>query len=162
MPAKRYAANTNVSSDKSRSQIEKALIRYGATHFGYASEPKRSIIQFEMNHRRIRFVLPMPDPADDQFKFRTYGGKPTTTARTDSERVKVYEQATRQVWAALKLVVLAKLEAVAAGISEFETEFLGHIVVPGTQNQTVAEWLKPQLEKSYSSGELLPMLPGSR
>ena len=112
MPAKRYAANTNVSSDKSRSQIEKALIRYGATHFGYASEPKRSIIQFEMNHRRIRFVLPMPDPADDQFKFRTYGGKPTTTARTESERVK--------------------------------------------------GWLKPQLEKSYSSGELLPMLPGSR
>lgn len=82
--------------------------------------------------------------------------------RTDREHVKVFKQATRQVWAALKLVVLAKLEAVAAGISEFETEFLGHIVVPGKQNQTVAGWLRPQLEKSYLSGDIPPMLPGSR
>lgn len=57
MPAKRYAAKTDVPSDRSRSQIEKALIRYGATHFGYASEPTRSMIQFEMHKCRIKFVL---------------------------------------------------------------------------------------------------------
>ena len=47
----------------------------------------------------------------------------------------------------------AKLEVVASGISTFETEFLGNIVLP--DGGTVIEWLSPQIEEAYKSG-LMP------
>jgi len=154
-----YAKSTTVTIEKSRAGIEKAVTQYGGTDFGFGSKHGTSLIWFHMQERHVRFILPMPNPNDDWFKFKIYAGKITTILRTKVQRAEAYEQAKRQVWRALRIVVIAKLEAVEAGISEFETEFLGNIMVPGTNN-TVAEWLRPQLEQSYLTGTLPPMLPG--
>ena len=48
----------------------------------------------------------------------------------------------------------AKLEAVDAGISTFEDEFLSATLLP--DGHTVGEWAQPQLEHAYSTG----LMPG--
>ena len=63
--------------------------------------------------------------------------------------------------ARLLLVIKAKLEAVTAGISTIETEFLANIVLP--DNTTAGEWMLPQIDRAYRTGEM-PLccpLPGT-
>ena len=62
-------------------------------------------------------------------------------------------------WRALLLVIKAKLEAVTAGISTIETEFLANIVLP--DNTTAGEWMLPQIDRAYRSGEMPPLLPAA-
>ena len=57
---------------------------------------------------------------------------------------------------------VAKLEAVEAGISEFEDEFMAHIVLPG--GGTVSNLMRPQIEQAYLTGDvpsgIAGLLPG--
>ena len=46
---------------------------------------------------------------------------------------------------------------VASGITTLEEEFLAHIYLP--DGRTVGEFMRPQLEESYSTGRMPPMLP---
>lgn len=149
----RYAAETQVSSEKSRAEVERTLRRYGAGKFMYGWGDDRAVVGFEMQGRRVHFDLPMPDANDPTFT-RTDTGKTRSTAQAE----KAYEQAVRQRWRALALVIKAKLEAVESGITEFEQEFMAHIVLP--DGQTVGQHMIPQIEKSYRDGRMPPMLPG--
>lgn len=149
----RYAADTDVTSDRSRNEIEKTLARYGADQFFYGWQDGAATVGFRMHDRRVQFVLPLPDRDADEFMYtpkRQY-------LRTDSDRERAYEQAVRQKWRALSLVVKAKLEAVESGITTFEEEFLAHIVLPG--GQRVGSWMIPQVAKAYELGTMPPLLP---
>lgn len=147
----RYAENTSVPADKSRQEIERTLQRYGASAFMYGWESTNAIVAFQMKDRRIRFILPLPDPKERRFTHHSRG------MRTPAAAHEAWEQATRQRWRALALVIKAKLEAVEAGISEFEDEFLANIVLPG--GQSVGQWMRPQVEVAYQTGRMPPMLP---
>ncbi|KAB2347322.1 hypothetical protein [Actinomadura rudentiformis] len=149
----RYAERTEVSSEKSRSEIEKTLRRYGATAFAYGWQGLEATVMFELADRRIRFAIPMPDPADGQFVLT-----PTGRERSQAAAEKEYEQAVRQSWRALALVIKAKLEAVDAKISTVEDEFLAHVVLP--DGSTVGDWVAPQLQVAYSQGQMPALLPG--
>lgn len=149
----RYAQNTSVPADRSRDEIEKTLICYGASGFGYSWErrevainpiPTRgprteqrmfAMIVFHFKDRHVRLELPMPNE-------REVG---TVTKA---------EQATRQRWRALLLVIKAKLEAVESGISTLEQEFLANIVTQ--DGRTVGQVLVPRLSEAVESGRLLP------
>ncbi|MBC9927266.1 hypothetical protein [Leucobacter sp. cx-169] len=119
-----YAKTTEVSSDKSRREIETTLQRYGATHFGYMSEPGLARIAFQSGNRQVRFLLPLPNENDREFTHHSKG------PRTASARETAYEQAVKQRWRALALIVKAKLEAVESGIAEFDQEFYAYTVLP--------------------------------
>jgi hypothetical protein len=147
----RFAANTDVSSEKSRSEIERTLTRYGATAFMYGWEGEAAAVAFHANGRRIRFRLPLPNKADKRFTHTSRGPRPKDVAE------KAWEQACRQAWRALALVIKAKLEAVESGISEFEEEFLANIVLP--DGSTVGQWARPQIAIAYRSGDMPKMLP---
>lgn len=149
-----YAADTSVPVDRSRAEIESTLKRYGATHFGYMTDPHRAVIMFQARGRSVRFSLSLPDRRlfADRTDKRTGLRKPRTMTEID----KAYEQACRTRWRALALVIKAKLEAVVSGITTFENEFLAHVVLP--TGGTVGEWLAPQLEASYKSGGMPSML----
>jgi hypothetical protein len=149
----RYAERTEVSSDRSRAEIERTLRRYGASAFAYGWQGLEAQVMFELADRRIRFAIPMPDPTDDQFTLT-----PTGRERSEAASEKEYEQAVRQRWRALSLVIKAKLEAVEAGISTVEDEFLAHVVLP--DGSTVGQWAAPQLRVAYSRGEMPALLPG--
>ena len=145
-----YAKNTTVSSELSRIEIEKVLIRYGANNFAYATASGQSMIAFAMEGRQVRFVLPMP-------KIEDYALTPAGRQRTENSQREAWEQDCRQRWRALKLVIQAKLEAVECGISEFEDEFMANILLPN--GGTVSEFMKPKIQQAYLSGTMPKMLP---
>jgi hypothetical protein len=151
MTAARYAQDTNVSVEASRNEIERTLIRYGATSFGYLTEPKSARVAFALNGRHIRFHLPLPARDADEFVFATFGAR-GKQPRGERAALNAWEQACRQRWRALLLIIKAKLEAVAAGITTVEDEFLAHTVLP--DGRTVGEWTKPQLEQAYLTGKM--------
>ncbi len=149
-----YAQSTEVSSDRSRAELEKTLVRYGADQFIYGWDQKSAIVGFRMRKRQIKFRLPLPDRNSDEFRYTPAKG----LARTESAQQQAYEQAVRQRWRALALVVKAKLEAVEAEIASFEDEFLAATQLP--DGQTVSEYIQPQVAEAYRSGRMPEMLPG--
>lgn len=146
----KYAENTEVSQEKSRAEIETTLRRYGADAFSYGWEETRAVIAFRAHSRQIRFEIQMPDRADS--KFHEYKRGYNTHYRTPEAAYEMWEKAARQRWRALALVVKAKLEAVDCGISEFEEEFLAHIVLPN--GDTVGKQIKPYIEQAYIDGKM--------
>lgn len=149
--AGKYATQTSVSVEKSKSEIEETLRRYGADSFASAWNRDRAMIQFDMNGRRIQFNLPIPDRGDPEFTHRI-DARGYTKARTAIQAEAAWEQACRSSWRSLLLVIKATLEAVEAEIIAFEVAFLPYTVLPG--GGTVADHIGPQIDQVYESGVL--------
>lgn len=147
-----YAAGTEVTSSKSRDEIERTLIRYGATQFMYGWADEGAVVAFVASGRQVRFVLPMPNRQDKAFTHTPTRGN----RRSEAEAERAYDQAVRQRWRALALVVKAKLEAVSAGITTFEAEFLAHVVLPG--GSTVLDEVLPKVDQAYLTGRVSNLL----
>lgn len=150
---RRYAERTGVSTEKSKAEIERTLIRYGACKFASAWSDEKAMIQFEMNNRMVRFTLPVPSKDDPNFLLT-----PTGRDRSPDAAFREWEQSCRQRWRALALAIKAKLEAVEAGITIFDEEFLAHIVLP--TGETVGEFMLPQIDSVYLTGDGPKLLPG--
>ena len=147
--SRRYADRTSVPVDRSRAEVERLLIKNGASQFVFGSANGQALLAFEMPSvdsdgervsRRLRFLVPMPVP-----------GRSMTEQRAKAE--------TRRRWRALLLVLKAKLEAVASSIVTFDQEFLAHIVVDGSA--TVGDRFVPTLTKAIKAGGDMPPLLGS-
>lgn len=148
----KYAGSTDVAPDRSRNEIERTLQRYGARQFAYGWDERSAMLAFVANGRQVRFVLPLPDRDAPEFT-RT----PTGRERSASAAAEAYEQAVRQRWRALALVIKAKLEAVDTGIVDFTSEFLAHLVLPG--GETVGEAVVPRVDEAYRTGKPPELLP---
>jgi hypothetical protein len=148
----RYAYQTEVPVERSKRTIELLLQEHGAEQYHTGWDATRDVIEFGWQGKQIRFILPRPTPAD--FQVSAAGRRREPRQAEDAMR-----QADRQRWRALYLVVRAKLEAVEAGISMFEEEFLAFIVVPG-KNQTIGEILQPRI--SSGSFDISRALPEAR
>lgn len=148
----RYAAKTDVSSAKSKAEIELTVERYGASQFlsGWDLDG-RAVVGFTMEDRQVRFVLQLPDRNSNEFTHSSSGPRSADTAGTH------WEQACRQRWRALALVIKAKLEAVESGIAIFEDEFMANIVLPN--GRLVGEEIRPAIANAYATGEMPPLLP---
>jgi len=137
MTGRRFAEDTRVPVDRTKQELERLLRQHGAEGYASGWDPSQDRVEFLWRGKQIRFVLP----------------RDTTLSAARRE------QAERQRWRALLLVVRAKLEAVRAGIAVFEQEFLGFIVVPDT-NQTIYEHAAPRLQAGeFSASRLLPPPP---
>ena len=148
----KFATNTSVSTERSRAEIETVLRRYGASHFGYASAPDKAVIGFQASDRRVKFVVPMPDPNTREFTHTAARG----TRREPKAAYDEWEKACRQRWRALALCIKAKLEAVECGITTFESEFLAHIVLPN--GETMADRALPYIAQAYETNTMPPMI----
>lgn len=147
-----YAKGTEVSVDKTISEIRSAIHRYGATAFGNMEGAGMAMIVFEMKDRRISFKLPLPRIDEERFDKDGRG-----STRSPEKRYAVWEQACRERWRALLLCIKAKLESVEAGIEAFEDAFLAHIQMP--DGMTVSEHVRPRIAKAYETGDMQPLLP---
>ena len=145
-----------MSVEKSRAEIETTLTRYGATAFVYGWEGARALIEFKAKGRRIRFVLPLPERGERRFTHSRRGNSSFETLLSSDAGSKAWEQACRQTWRALALVIKAKLEAVATGIAEFEDEFLANIVLP--EGDTVSQRIRPTIAIAYENNGSPPLL----
>jgi hypothetical protein len=147
----KYASQTEVSSERSRAEIERTVTRYGASGFSYGWQDGQAAVSFIIRNRRVRFIVPLPKQAD----FRMTAN---LRSRTEKAAQAAWEQACRQRWRALLLAIKAKLEAVESQIATFEEEFLAYIVLP--DNTTVGQFMAPQIEAAYSEGRMPLLLPG--
>jgi hypothetical protein len=174
----RYAEGTSVSVERSRAEVEKTLQRYDASGFGYAWDRREEVtpakctlgrckdrpiadclrehqwqvdkerrevrelvhITFKLKERVVRLDVPMP------------------TEREAGSQAKL-DAATRQRWRALVLVLKAKLEAVASGISSLESEFLANMVMKN--GMTIGQAMLHRLPEVVESGRLLPPAGGA-
>ena len=153
----KYAATTAVSPEQRRGEIERTLARYGATAFGYATTGDRAQVVFEMNGRRMRLDVALPDREAREF---THLPPPRAyTSRSAPEAEKRYQQAARQRWAALSLWIKAQCEAIDSEVVTAEQAFLGWVVLP--DGLTLGEKLHPQLDAVYGSGAMPALLSGS-
>lgn len=143
----RYAADTSVTPERSRSEIERTLERYGADSFAYGWEEGRAVIGFRAHGKYVRFSLPMPSRQAQEFRLTATG-----QVRSDNAAEEAWRKAVRQRWRALALMVKAKLEAVESGIVTFEEEFMAHLVLP--DGRTTGEALLPQVEEAYELGTM--------
>ncbi len=154
-----YAANTTVDPAHSKAEIERCLTRYGADALFSGYDGPIAFVCFRVNGLNIRFDLEMPDRNMDEFT-KTDTGK----IRKAGASFKSWEQACRQRWRALALVIKAKLEAVECGITDFQTEFLPQILMPS--GRTVATEVMPLIAKAHETGKmpktLLPGLPAPK
>jgi hypothetical protein len=136
-----YATKTKVPTGRSQVEIQKILTKYGASGFAYGQQGPLSVVMFEMQGRRIKFILPMPQPPSN---------------RDTQSQKNHYEQLCRSKWRSLVLAIKAKLECVESGITTLEQEFMAHIVLPN--GLTVGQAVLPQLEQSYKDGKMPPLL----
>ena len=154
--AQRYAESTEVSASRSKAEIERILARYGASEFLQGWDQDQAHLGFRMAGLMVRIVMPLPDRNSEEFTLT-----PTRKwERTPADAQKAYEQAIRQRWRALALVVKAKLEAIDLGITSFEEEFLAHIVLP--DHSRVGDFMLPQVALAYRDGQMPKMLPEPR
>lgn len=153
-----YAEGTRVPEDRSRAELERILEKAGATEFAYGwgevENPPGFIrpvarVGFKLKGFPVRIRLPMPKDAD-------YAVAPGGRERTELQRKDLVAQERRRRWRALLLVVKAKLEAVATGITTLESEFLGDLVMPN--GVTISERLLPDLRKAVEGGRLPNLL----
>jgi hypothetical protein len=149
----KYAEGTTVSVENSQIEVKRVCVKYGAAGVTLGDDGRTGGgVEFEMNGRRLRFVVRYPDPKAKEFthispwKERT---KAQAQARWDAE--------IRRLWRVLLVTLKGKLEAVENGLVSFEEEMLGYIVVPG-MNRTIGEMLVPQLDEVYRTRSLPPLL----
>lgn len=145
----RYANRTQTSSEKTRNEIERLVIKYGATGFMYFSKGDHAAVAFELGKYHIRVDVPLPKIDDDEFMYTPSRGK----ERTPEKRYEIWEQACRERWRAIALIIKAKLVAIEQGIRTVEQEFLSDIVVNAETGQTAGQVMIPQLQKAVVDGK---------
>lgn len=151
-----YAKETTVSVDKSKAEIQRTLARWGASAFMYAEDGDDVLVAFKYSGLTVRLALPMPD-RNDATILRTPVSK---ELRTKDTQEKVYQQAIKQRWRGLLLMLKAKLEAIELGIVTFDQEFLPYLVLPS--GLTVTDQLMPQIYQALEGGSQFPMLPAAK
>ena len=147
----KYAENTTVSVANSKIEIEKTLLRYNSDQFVSGWDQEKAYIGFLMEGRMIKFTMSLPLKED--FRVTPSGRR----KRSTDDMLKAWEQACRQRWRALSLVIKAKLEAVESGITSFQDEFLAHILLP--DGSTVGEFIEPQVAIAYEQKKMPKLLP---
>jgi hypothetical protein len=147
-----YAAGTTVPAEKTQFEIRTLIGRHGCEGFAYAETPKLARIEFMTRGRRVRFELPMPDPAEKRFqrdKVRGWGLDPDRTREA-------WESELRRLWRCLLLCIKSKFEVVATGMAVFEEEFLANIVLP--DGRTAGEHAVPAIARAYETGQVRGLL----
>lgn len=143
----KYAEGTKVSAERSQTEIQQLLKKYGAIDVASGEQgDNQAIIGFKFNQRLYKIILPYPDIRIFEMSGYRY--------RSASQQKAARDQEIRRLWRALILVIKGKLEATQSGIVTFEQEFLSHIVV-NDAGQTMYEWIKPALD----SNQLLQLPP---
>lgn len=149
----RYGKQTKVPVSRSQAEIRYILDRYGYGTEGllFYSEPVtgREVVGFRYNLRSVRIMIIMPER--EEFRFTPKGKR-----RPDDMVGRAHDQAIRQRWRALVLILTAKLEAIDSGVITFEEAFLPFLVLP--DNRTVGEALVPQLDDMYLTDQIPAML----
>jgi hypothetical protein len=116
-------------------------------------EAGRAFVVFRLSDRSVRLNVPLPKLGDRAFERDGRG-----TRRTEPKKREAWEQSCRERWRLLVLLVKSKLEAVAAGVTTIEREFLADVFLP--DGRTVHEALVDPIREAYADGKVRPLMLG--
>lgn len=125
-----FADRTSVSVVDTIAEIRRIIMKHGGEQFVFGVTDEHVLIGFTREARQVRMSVPQ-DPRQ--------------------------EQRNKALCRALLLVTKAKLEAVAAGVSVFENEFLANIVLP--DGKLVGQQTRQSIAAAYEGRSMPPMLP---
>ncbi len=138
----KYAVSTAVAPEKTQRDIAELLAKYQADDdFNLLIAKHKIGVAFKYKTRVIRFILPLEK-------------------REGFATEKQYQQHIRSAWRGLLVTIRGKLESVERGIETFDEAFMGQVVTP--TDQTVAEWLAPQLDEMVKKGKMPALLPSGK
>jgi hypothetical protein len=147
---RRFAAGTKVPIAKTKTELDELLQKHGATqrYTGHDDARNVAVVGFTIavgkSSRQVRIVVPMP--AKERLR---------STAAADARHL----QACKERWRGALLLVKAKLEAVATGMSTIEREFLADVTLP--DGRTVHQAIAEHVASSYETGQPVGLLgPG--
>ncbi len=147
---RKYAANTNVTAERSQAEIQSMLLKYGCTSFGFVRRPRQILIGFELRNLRFEMSISLPDPNSDEFT-KTATGR----ARRNHDDA-LYEQEVRRLYRSLCLLIKAKIVSINEKTAKFEDEFLAYMVT--SNGRTVGTWCANLIAKAQENGG--PLLLG--
>lgn len=134
-----YAEGTKVAVTKTLAEIEDLVRKRGGQRFYRGEQDDRMVLGWwqsvgpvlspttsaqRPDERMVMFGVALPKLESFAKKPRGYG------RRTVPEQLAAQEQAMREQWRAVLLVIKAKYASVDAKIESFEESFLGQLVVP--------------------------------
>ncbi len=143
-----YARGTHVSQDRSRAEIERMLLRYGADEFGYVTRKGEAMVGFTYKQIRVQMTVPLPDRDSDEFQKTPGRG----TQRSGQAATIAWETEARRRWRALCLVIKALLVGVEDGVLNFEEAFLPYIV--WGNGLTTSQMLLPKIQQAIEDGQM--------
>lgn len=147
-----YAKDTTVSVDRSKAEIERLVVKYGAEGYSTAWSKNKARVEFIIGGRHIRMDIALPSPDDKRFQLTETG-----RSRSSEAAFKDWERECRAVWRRLKLIIHAKLEAVECGDSTYDREFMADIMLP--DGRTAGQHVLPAIEEAYNGGKVKALLP---
>jgi hypothetical protein len=150
----KYAAGTRIDSSRSEVEIRQLLKKFGASKYAFYEDDQRIGFTFDYEDRRVRIIAQLPDPDADEFAMTPSGAQ----KRSEAAKLQQWQSECNRRWRALAFTIKAKLVSVNEGVRTFEQEFLYDMVLPN--NQTVGEYISPQIDQAYLTGKLPPLLPG--
>lgn len=139
----RYAEHTKVPVSRSRDEVERTLVRYGAKGLFVGQDEGIAVIGFRLQKdgavrvANVKVILPIESDCHSKAEF---------------------ERRLRRSWRVLVMTLKAKLEAVESGISTFDKEFLADLVLG--DGSTIGEFMLPQVDEVYRDGKSPKLLPG--
>jgi len=142
-----YAARTEVTPERSLAEIERILIRFGATKFATMRDTDvgRVSIAFNVGDQAHRMGFPIPRPID-------FALTPTKQRRTPRAQEEMSTQEYRRRWRSLALYLKALLDARESGIIDIAEALMPYAVLPS--GHTVAEFLGPQMTRALADGSM--------
>jgi len=146
----RYAERTSVDVVSTRLEIERLVGRHGGDDVLAGSIQGKAFVQFRMKGRWVRLTVPTPSVNDKIIQKGPNGG-----VRTERQKETAVEAELRRRWRALLLLVKAKFTAIEDGITQFEEEFLAHVIID--QNRTVYEVMREPIDEHYTLGKPLAL-----
>jgi hypothetical protein len=129
-----YAEKTDVPAARSQQQLVDLLKKHKAEQVAIGWSEAHGQAGFQLGGRVYKVTVPMAKP-----------GRGVNVPQVERAR-----------WRTLLLVVKAKLEAVDAGITTIEQEFLSNTVLP--DGSTVFEQTQQTIERAYVEGHVRPLL----
>jgi hypothetical protein len=157
-----FAAHTEVPVERTRAEIDALLVKNGATSTAILNDTEHHLacFAFTLKGARYRVELPLPTTADVAVK---KGQEPQgwwrwSPAQREDYLAKKLEQARRQRWRTMLLLLKSKLEIVRLGLSSVEREFMADLILPGgkTAYEALADGLRCGLGSDDASKLLLP------
>lgn len=159
-----YASSTSVPVERSRAELEKLLRAAGSTSLMVGNDGSRIVVGFMLDARTVRLTLAVPTGEELAAKrtravTRRWNSRSRSYDSPATRLVKLRDDEERRLWRVLVLVVKAKLEAIAQGLSDVEHEFLADVVVKG--GRTIGELLRGEIDKIYKGSDVPRLLLGA-